>query len=199
MARHRDGYSHAVSWLKVALPLVGLAALSTLFLFARGTRFEETELPEAVLAPGGGIETMSRPVYAGVTDGGTGVSVTAAAAWPEVDGSGRFGGTAVAARFDMPDGETAEIEAATGTLDPAADLLSLAGDVMVRTGSGWTMQSQTLDATLDWTEFRSASPVAAEGPLGTLRSNEMRVRRASRAGDAYLMEFDGDVHLVYRP
>lgn len=200
MAQHSDGYSRAVSWLKVVLPIVGLGILSTLFLVARETRVEQRQFPPEATAPDGGFETVREPAYSGVTGDGAAVSILAENAWPAADESGEFEGTGILARFEMANGDETDIRAEAGTLMPGTDMLSLRGDVRVATASGWTVQSETLTASLDWTRFTSPVRVHTEGPLGTLDADRMVITRRENDDDGgYLMEFDGDVHLVYLP
>jgi lipopolysaccharide export system protein LptC len=199
VTRAPDAYSRAIGWLKLLLPVLGLGILSTLFLFARETRIERRELDASAVAPGGGVETVGRPDYSGVTADGAGISITAASAWPAANGSGDFEGVDIAAHFDLPDGEQADIRAENGTLSPARDVLSLEGQVEVDTVSGWSMRSDRLEASLDWTRIVSPGEVRSEGPLGSLDAGSMVITR-DKAGDGpYLMDFSGGVRLVYAP
>ena len=194
-----DRHSKAVGWLKLGLPLVGLGILSTLFLVARETRVQQGEIPQESFAPDGAVETVSNPEYSGVTEDGTSVVVTADLAWPKGDGSGRLEASNLTARFAMIDGERAEIRADSGLLRPEENVLELRGDVLAETASGWTMRSEALDAWLDWTRLMSPSDVETEGPLGVLNAGNMLIHRDKDREGAYLMEFEGGVHLVYRP
>jgi lipopolysaccharide export system protein LptC len=199
VARDFDLYSKAVSWLKLALPIVGLAILSMLFLFARETRIEKRDLPDDLLSPDGAVETVSNPDYSGVTEDGSSVSVIAKTAWPKPDTSGRIEASDLTARFDLKDGERVDVRADAGTLEPDGNILALRGAVVVKTASGWTMETETLDAWLDWTRMKSVSEVHTVGPIGTLDGGEMLIHRDTTPDGTYLMEFDGGVHLVYRP
>lgn len=194
-----DRHSKAVGWLKLGLPLIGLGILSTLFLFARETRIERGEMPEEYLAPDGAVETVRRPDYSGVTGDGTDVAVTADLAWPVANGDGRVEASNVFARFDMTDGEQADVRAERGAIEPERNVLELRDQVIVETASGWTMRSETLDASLDWTRLTSPTHVETEGPLGVLNAGNMIIYRDTDVEGTYLMEFDGGVHLVYRP
>jgi lipopolysaccharide export system protein LptC len=198
MTRDPDAYSRTIGWLKLLLPVLGLGILSTLFLFARETRVERHELDAGALAPDGGVQVVDRPDYSGVTDDGTGVSITATSAWPAGE-SGDFEGQEVTARFDLPDGERAAIRADTGIVSPARDALGLTGGVEVETASGWTMRTERLDAALDWTRIVSPVEVETEGPLGSLDAGHMVITRDKDGAGPYLMEFSGGVHLVYAP
>jgi lipopolysaccharide export system protein LptC len=199
VSRNLDGYSKAVSWLKVALPLLGLGILSMLFLVAKETRIEQEVMQEETLAPDGGVETARSPKYSGVTEDGSEIFITAGEVWPNSDGSGRLEGSGIAATFDMPDGERVEVLSEAGSLAPKRDILELRGDVVVTTGSGWTMQSESLDAWLDRTRLESPTSVRTEGPIGTLDAGRMEITRDAARGSTYLMEFSGGVHLIYHP
>jgi lipopolysaccharide export system protein LptC len=194
-----DRHSKAVGWLKVGLPIVGLGILSTLFLIARETRIDQGEMAEEFFAPDGAVETVSNPDYTGVTGDGSNVAVTADIAWPKADGSGGFEAANPVAHFDMIDGERADIRADLGDIEPGMNVLKLRSNVFVETASGWTMRTENLDAWLDWTRLQSPSDVRSEGPIGTLDAGNMLIHRDEGPDAPYLMEFDGGVHLVYRP
>lgn len=199
MAGYLDGHSKAVGWLKVILPIASLAILSTLFLIARGTQVEQAEVPHSPAPPGGGVETVSGPAYSGVAADGSVVSITASAAWPRADGSGYFDSTNVDATFEMTSGNVATVSAAEGSLDPSGNILGLRGNVVVKTTSGWTMQGEELDAWLDQSRLESSKDVHTIGPFGELDSGNMLIFQDNGPKSAYLMEFDGGVHLVYHP
>ena len=149
-------------------------------------------------APDGGVETLTGPRYSGVTGDGSNVQVVAGKAWPKADGSG-FEASNVIAKFDMSGGEQAEVRANSGTVTPADNLLALRGEVVVTTASGWTLRSETLDGLLDWTRIESQTAVRTEGPIGTLDAAQMLITRDTGSDDNFRMEFEGGVHLVYRP
>lgn len=199
MTRYLDGHSRAVGWLKVILPIAGIAILSTLFLIARGTPVEQAQVPGTRLTPGGGVETVSGPAYSGVAGDGSVVSITAGTAWPRADGSGYFDSEDVDATFEMPGGDVTTVRAAEGSLDPRGNILGLRGDVVVNTTSGWTMRSEELDAWLDQSRLESSKDVHTIGPFGKLDSGNMLIFQDNGPESPYLMEFDGGVHLVYHP
>lgn len=194
-----DRHSKAVGWLKLGLPILGLGILSTLFLVARETRIDQGEMSEEFLAPDGAAETVSNPDYSGVTGDGSSVAVTADIAWPKADGSGRIEASNLSARFDMIDGERVDVRADRAEIESEENVLKLLGNVVVNTASGWTMQSDTLDAWLDWTRLSSPTEVHTEGPIGELDAENMLIHRDRGPEGPYLMEFDGGVRLVYRP
>ena len=98
-----DGHSRLVGWLKVALPLLALAILSTLFLVARtidpeaAIPYAEVDIAERIREP-----RMTAPAYAGVTKDGATLTLTADEARPEAEGDGSA--VKVHAQLATPDG-----------------------------------------------------------------------------------------------
>ena len=60
------------------------------------------------------------------------------------------------------------------------------------------IQSEGLALALDRTWLESRGAVSAQGPLGQLTANSLRLDRG--AGDkSYLLVFNGEVRLLYQP
>ena len=105
MTRHDNLHSTVVAWLKVALPLLVLAILSTLFLVSRtidpsdAIPFAEVDIQDRVREP-----RLTNPTWAGVTDDGAALTIAASEARPEQkDGTGASA-AAIVADLQAPDG-----------------------------------------------------------------------------------------------
>jgi lipopolysaccharide export system protein LptC len=190
-------HSTVVAWLKVILPLAALGILSTLFLVARtidpedALPFAEVDIEDRLREP-----RLTMPTWAGVTDDGAALSVTADEARPGTGPDGRALAQQISAQLDMPDGASATLQAATGSLDAAAGVLTVAGGVVVSTSTGYRIETEALTAALDRTRLESGATVTATGPLGRLTAGTMLMTQA--AGDTgYVLRFAGGVKLVY--
>lgn len=188
-------HSTVVAWLKVVLPLAALGILSTLFLVARtidpedALPFAEVDIEDRLREP-----RLTMPTWAGVTDDGAALSVTADEARPGTAPDGPALAQRIEARLDLPDGGTATLQAASGSLDAAAGVLTLAGGVVVTTPTGYRIETEALTAALDRTRLESGSAVSGTGPLGRLSAGSMMMTR----GDAgYVLRFAGGVKLIY--
>ena len=200
MARYDNLHSTLVATLKIVLPLSALAILSTLFLISRTIDpegvipFSDVDIEGRVREP-----RLTAPNWAGMTEDGAAVSITASEARP---GRGEAAGpsaTALAATFDMPDGERADLRADRGALDPQGRILTVEGSVVITTASGYRLTSDAMTAQLDRTRLESPGPVAANGPLGQIEAGSMELTQSSDQPGSYVLVFKSGVRLLYDP
>ncbi len=193
-------HSRLVGMLKVALPLAALVLLSTLFLLSRrhdpeaALPYAQVDVDELLREP-----RLTAPTYSGVTREGDEVIFSAETAYPgaPADGSGARA-VAPLLRLISPQGAETRAEAEEARIDPAARLLLLTGEVRVRTGAGYRMDSDAVQVALDRSRLESPGPVAAEGPQGTIEAGGFTLTRGAQPGQEVLV-FNGGVKLLYRP
>ncbi len=195
----RDLHSRMVGWLKVALPLAALAILSTLFLLS--DRIDPTDaIPYAKVD----VEDlandprMSSPAYAGTTEDGAGITLSAASARPAA-GDRDASAERVAALMETPDGQKIAIAAAAAALDQAAGQLNLTGEVTLETETGYRLETEGLAARLDRTNVSSTAPVTVTAPMGDIRAEGFTLTQDPADPGAYLLVFKGSVRLLYQP
>lgn len=198
MAR-ADRHTRLVGWLKVILPLTALAILSMLFLVARridpddALPYAEVDVEDLAREP-----RMTAPTYAGTTEDGAALTLSAEEARPAAEGApARASGL----RLDLatPDGETTKLLAATAVMDDTERQILLSGGVTVTTSTGYRLETTDVAAKLDRTGLESRAPVVATGPVGEIRADRMVIRQDNRTPGAYVLVFKGAVRLVYRP
>lgn len=200
MFGHDNLHSTLVAWLKVILPLAALGILSTLFLVSRtidpsdAIPFAEVDVQDYAREP-----RLTAPTWAGVTEDGSALTVSAAEARPGAGAERSPSASALRAVLDTPDGGHAELVAQSGRLDQAAGELSLAGGVVITTSTGWQVRSDALTTRLDRTSLVSPGPVTAQGPAGDLRAEAMQITADPARAGAYVMVFNGGVRLLYQP
>jgi lipopolysaccharide export system protein LptC len=201
--RRPDLHSRLVRWLKILLPLVALALLSTLFVVSgridpdAAIPFAEVDVNDRIREP-----RMTAPDFAGITSDGGALEVTAAEAVPGAAvAQGREDPEArlVAARLTPPDGAAMDLAAREVVVDRAAGLIRLAGDVEMLAAAGYRIESEAVDLQSDRTGLVSPGPVFGEGPPGTLWSNTMALTRDPAAPDDFVLLFTGGVKLIYLP
>lgn len=199
MARATNLHSRIVAWLKVILPLAALASLSMLFMVSRTVNPEDA-IPYARVDVEDRIREprMTLPSYAGVTSDGSSLTVTADEARPGADGTPEAGrALAVKGRLETPDGGSTDLEAATAQIDPDGSRILFSGGVTVTTSTGYRVQSPEMTAGLKTTDVSSSGgDVRADGPLGNIRADEMRL---TQEVGGYVLVFNGRVRLIYEP
>jgi lipopolysaccharide export system protein LptC len=198
MAR-ADRHTRLVGWLKVALPLTALAILSTLFLVARridpeaALPYAEVDVEDLAREP-----RMTAPTYAGTTEDGAALTLSASEARPAADGTPA---RAAGLRLELatPDGGRTELLASEAVMDDATRQVRLSGGVTLTTSSGYRLETAEVAAKLDRTGLESRAPVVATGPAGEIRAEGMSLRQDNRTPGAYVLVFKGSVRLVYQP
>ena len=193
-------HSTLVVWLKVLLPLAALGILSTLFLVSRTINpddaipFAEVDVADRIRAP-----RLTAPTWAGMTEDGSALTVTAAEARPSAGEGADANARALRAVLDMPGGGRAELQAATGRLDTATQRLIVEGGVTVTTSTGYTLRTGALDAALDRTGLIAPGSIEGDGPGGHLTAGSMELAATGSTPQRYVMVFKNGVRLLYRP
>ena len=194
-----DRHTRLVGWLKVVLPLAALAILSTLFLVARridpeaALPYAEVDVEDLAREP-----RMTAPTYAGTTEDGASLTLSASEARPKAEG---VAAQAAGLRLDLatPDGGETELVAASAVMDDATRQVLLSGGVTVTTSTGYRLETAEVAARLDRTGLESRSPVVATGPAGEIRADGMSLSQDIRTPGSYVLVFNGNVRLVYQP
>ena len=194
-----DRHTRVVGWLKVVLPLAALAILSTLFLVARridpedALPYAEVDVEDLAREP-----RMTAPTYAGTTEDGAALTLSADEARPAAEGQAA---RAAGLRLDLatPDGGRTELLAAEARMDDSSRQVVLSGGVTVTTSTGYRLETAEIEAKLDRTGLESRSAVVATGPAGEIRADGMSLSQDNRTPGSYVLVFKGGVRLVYQP
>ena len=192
-------HSRLVFWLKIALPLVALALLATLFLFGRPIRPEDaipyasTDITDRAKDP-----RVTEPVFASMTSDGAALTITAAEARPGVAGTDNAGlAKDMTALMEMPDGSSAQVTAPLVQMDRPSQRAILTGGVQIVTSNGYTAVMPGLSVDTTQTDLVSLGPVDATGPPGKLHAQTLHLGVGALGG--YELKFTGGVTLVYLP
>ncbi|MFD1913554.1 hypothetical protein [Halodurantibacterium flavum] len=194
-----SGYSRLVTWLKIGLPLIALALLSTLFLFSRtidptrAIQFTALNVEELAREP-----RVTAPRYSGLTSDGSALRVEAATARTDPLQPSGLSGQEVEAWLETPDGQSAAMQATSAAIDQGSGELRLTGAVRLETSGGYDLQSEEVIALLDRTRLVSPGPVQGSAPAGDLEAGAMTLQQAPD-GQSYVLVFNEGVRLLYRP
>lgn len=197
MAIADNTHTRVVNWLKVALPLLALAILSTLFLAAESVNPDKA-IPyadvdvEKILREQG----ITKPTFGGVTEDGVSVSLTADAVRPGVENRERMTGTTLSARLGLPDGGRILIDSPEGIIDATTREAILQGGARLESSDGLVVETDRIVTALDAAVAESDGEIRATGPAGELTAGRMQLSK-SEAG--YLLVFNEGVRLIYEP
>ncbi|SDD41057.1 lipopolysaccharide export system protein LptC [Paracoccus isoporae] len=186
--------SRVIAWLRVLLPLAALAILSTLFLLGRSPDpddaipYADVDAEELARDP-----RMTRPEFAGVTNGGAAVTLTADRATPNSDREGSA--ETLRMTWRSADGLAADLTAPHGDVDGQA--IRLDGGVRVTTSDGWAITVPQVESDLDADLVTGTGGLTAFAPMGRIDAAEMVISRD--ADGAQLLNLSGDVRLLYEP
>ncbi len=195
-----DRYSRLVLWLKVALPLVALGILSTLF-FVAETLDPEAAIPyadvdvEKILREQG----ITRPTFGGVTKGGVAIAISADEVRPGPERQDRLTARALVAQLDLPSGTQIDIESPVGIVDATTEQAILQGGARLESAMGYIVLTDEIVASMTDASVFAKSTIRAEGPPGKLTAGQMELTRTETPDPAYLLVFKGGVHLIYTP
>lgn len=188
-----DRYSRFVGWMKILLPLGALVLLSTLFLFARRP-VPEGDIPYARIEEIARDPRVTAPAFAGVTDDGSAVSLTAATVRPQPDNPEAFNIADFRVEIVTPGGDRIEVTAAEGAYDGPARRVSLTGLARVVSSSGYEMETTGLVADLGEGTLHTLGPLEVRAPYGLIAAGRLQIEDG---GD--VMVFNGGVRLLYQP
>ena len=192
-----DRYSRLIAWLKVLLPLAALGLLSTLFLLSRNINpvaaipFAEAEIKERLLG-----EQITEPFFSGTTRSGDQVTLSARTVRLGEGHSNRTDDLSV--EIGLTSGTNVSLSSEMGSFDVADSELTLQGNVLIATSTGYNLTSETLTTSFDELSVVSPGPVSGKSPIGTLRAGQLRLERQPGNENVHL-NFTNGVELLYRP
>ena len=202
MASYDDAYSRLIFWLKVTLPLIALAILSTLFLVSRAIdpsqpiRFADVDVDVSARE-----QIIGGPTFSGVTIDGAAITVSAASAKPGLYGSEGVIANDLRASIVTPGGIEIIITARFGKIDSVSQTAELVDDVVLETSTGYLIQTGRIVTSLAATEIFSGGTITASGPLGQIIAGQMVLRQKfdQKLKSTYELVFKNGVKLIYDP
>lgn len=189
-------HSRLVSVLKLVLPLLALALLSTLFLLSRKID-PEAAIPYATVDVADRLRDpkMTDAGFASMTQDGATLTLTAAQARPTATGGTMH---EVFGTLTAVNGAVTHLTSADALLNTPQKLLTLSGGSQLQSWTGYLVSSAGFDVVTDLTRVKSTGPVTVTGPLGNLNAQSMVLSQPA-VGAPYLLVFKGKVRLIYKP
>lgn len=192
-------HSRLVAWAKIALPMAALALLSILFLLAdridpsAAIPYAQVDVEELAREP-----RVTAPEFAGLTEDGAALSVTAETARPDPDGGDGASAALLSAHLETASGLVADLTATSGRIDPVQGRVTFADGVRIDTSTGYRLTTDRLEALTDRSDLTAPGAVQAEAPFGTIEAGAMTLT-SDDGGVTHQLVFKGGVKLLYRP
>ncbi len=193
----RNRYSKTVGWVKLALPLIALGLLSTMFLFSR-TPDPDAALPYADVDVDQLVreQRLSRPRFAGTLDDGREVTLVADTAAAAVADPNTIVMTAIESHVTLSEDAELALTAEQGDYSLAEQIISLAGSVVAETSNGYRLATERLTVAMDTMRLASPGAVSLTGEGLSLEAGAMEITGPE---DATFLRFTGGVRLLYQP
>ncbi len=190
-------YSRFVGAAKIVFPLLALGFLSTIFLFSRtldpsaAIPFSNIDIEQIAKE-----QRLASPKFSGVTSDGSAISVEAESARPDLLNPRRLSATKVTAQIKTLADDIYNVRSDTARFDGTSDDLSLSGNVVITSSSGYTLSTESLVANLETTGFLAETEIKGTAPKGTITAGRMEL--VVRDG-AQVLLFTNGVKLIYEP
>lgn len=198
MAGKGNLHSRLVAWMKIILPLIALALLSTLFLISGS--FDPTREPVADidLEKRAQEQGATRPRFTGMTNGGDQIVFMAESARPDPRDPDRLVADDVRSNIKLHQGNEITINADGADMHQREFTATVAGDVRMVTADGYRINTDRLDFRFDTLFAETPGPVTGVGPPGQIDAGRMRLSRPEGDAGAVLV-FTNGVKLIYTP
>lgn len=190
-------YSRVVAWVKVILPLLALALLSTLFLFSstpdpnRAIPFAEVDVEELARE-----QSLGNPRFAGTMSDGREVIFTAHRVVPRLTNPNLLDADRVEARVDLDADSILLIVAGSGLFDLRNEAADLGDEVQLTTSTGFRLNTYVLHFDMGTSSADAPGEVQISGPGLTLTAGSMQI---SSVDGSDVVLFNDGVRMLYEP
>ncbi|MEZ7812406.1 MAG: lipopolysaccharide export system protein LptC [Paracoccaceae bacterium] len=191
-----------INGLKIALPLLGLVLLSTLFMSARQINTDDA-IP---LAKVDVVDLVSKPRmkefnFNSVTTNGFLINILASELEPNSDESGDATGRDVTGTLVAPNGLQINFWGNSALLKQQSNILTLSGQAHIQTSSKYRISSNSFITNMGVLRIVSETPVIALGPLGKITADAMELHQKIITPEinttSYVLTFKNNVKVTY--
>ena len=193
-------YSRFITVLKVALPLLALGLLSTMFLVSNRITDSTASIPYAKvdLAQRAQEQQITAPFFSGRTSAGHLVAFSAESARPDQDDPNRSSAHKMDARIDFVDGSRITIAAENAAIDNKNHVATFENGVLIMSSAGYEIRTRQLVAQMREGRLLAPESVTGIAPGGRIEAGRLEVAEDAQTGETTLFFSDG-VKLLYEP
>lgn len=176
MSQSTHKYTRFVSFLKIVLPLIGIALLATVFLFTRdnsiegGLRFSKADLES--------LETgisITNPRFSGSNVQGDTYDFSAKLVLPDAPKPTKLLVSGMSGEISFVRGNRVELSAQQATIEIAKQTLQFTDGVNLVFSNGLRINTQSIMADLAAGEITTGDTITASSPMGNIEAGNLRV------------------------
>lgn len=202
MAGNPALYSRAVRILRVALPLIAVALMSTIFLVSGregeiGSDFFAELENEPQLSAG-----ALQPRFSGTSDEAEPFVLASRFARPLPDNPNLYEMEQITGEIDRTDGSKVQFDAEAGTFLQTSQRLILTGEVNVVSSDGYDLMTRGARILFSRGVLELPNKVEIAAPMGSIRADTMRAERVTdpeTGMESYRVLFEGHVRVRLEP
>ncbi|TMV72503.1 hypothetical protein FGG78_29645 [Thioclava sp. BHET1] len=142
---------------------------------------------------------ITTPTYSGTTSSGAEINITATNAQPDPDDPQRISARDVVGTLKTKAGTSAKVRATRGIIDSPKNLLTLIGDVHMDSSNDLHLRSLLAVADLSKNHLTASGGVTFSAPDTTITARNMDLHADPAHPGSYVVVFNTNVKLVYRP
>ncbi|MEL6677914.1 MAG: hypothetical protein AAFQ51_04340 [Pseudomonadota bacterium] len=195
-------YSRLIRLLRIALPLIAITLMSTMFLFSdRDSEFGDDFFEEIAREPAVEAGVLA-PRFSGLSDKEEPFVLNARFARPLPNDPTRYEMEEITGAFDRFDGEEIAFTAEGGGYDEMEQILTLSGEITVESTDGYALRTRDAEAKLSESALLLPNGVSIDTPDGTITADRMRAERrgdAETTPETYMIWFEGNVRVRIVP
>lgn len=192
-------YSRVISGLKIALPLVAIGSMSSMFLMSKSAP-DQSKIPFAQVGLIDKIrdQQLSQPYFSGTTDAGDRITLSASAIKPDLKNPGSLMAENILTSLSDQTGQTITFAGQRGVYHDKAKQIDMTSGVQILTEDGYQLSAATLSMSFEHSSLIADGPIQGTGPHGILEAGRLEVTRENpQAG--FLIVFKNGVKVVYDP
>ena len=197
-----EAYSRLVRLLRIALPLIAITLMSTMFLFSdRDSEFGDDFFEEIAREPAVEAGVLA-PRFSGLSEQQEPFVLTARFARPLPDDPDQFEMEDITGAFDRFDGQEVAFSAEGGGYNQLTQVLELTGAISLESTDGYALSTEGAEAKLSESVLILPNRVSIFTPQGTISADRMRAEQhgSTETGpETYMIWFEGNVRVRLLP
>ena len=194
------GYSRFITWVKIILPVLALAMLSSLVLFSKRIDPEQAiPFAESDVENLAKNQSIGSPTFSTMTENGAAISISALSVLPNAANPDMAFATSITAQIEGGGVDWAELKAENAEIDTSAQYADFEGNVQIETATNYVLRTQNLHTKFDKVDLSAPNKISITGDNFSLVAGSMNITEIENSDENHLIVFKQGVKMVYQP